>query len=398
MSAPELGLVGVGSGPGGLAAVRSLRERDADRPVTMITEDSQLPYARPPLTKDFLRGESDLDELWLTDPEWLGEHRIEVRRGTRVRELDPRRRLLVLADGSSVGYGNVVLATGSRPVRLPLPGGDHPDVLYIRDLGSGRRLRELAAGRDGRIVVVGSGFIGCEAAASLAIRGRDVVLVTGEDLPHAARLGEAAGGQIHGWLQEAGVETRLGTPVAAITRTGTGFDLALEDGTRLSADSVVIGGGASPDLGLAEGANLSIRDGGVEVDASMRTSAPHVFAVGDLACAYNTAAGRHLRVEHWGDAEAHGEIAGAALAGDLRSWDDPPGFWSTIGDKTLKYSAWGDGHDYWVFTGSPDRWAVWFRSGDELCGVLTHEDDDAYERGQQLLSRRAAFEEIPTSK
>ena len=156
---------------------------------------------------------------------------------------------------------------------------------------------------------------------------------------------------------------------------------------------MVVGGGARPVLGLAEQAGLAVEHGGVVVDSSLRSSDPHVFAVGDLAYAHHTVAGRRLRVEHWGDAETHGEIAGTVAAGGSWSWDDPPGFWSTIGERTLKYSAWGDGHDDGVFSGTSDSWVVWFRAGSQLCGVLAHADDDAYERGQQLLARRASFEE-----
>lgn len=393
MTAP--GLVIVGSGPAGLAAVRAFRELDGNSPVTMITEDRHPPYARPPLTKDFLRGESELADLWLTDPGWAGEQMIEIRQLTSVREVDPGRQVVITDNGVTVPYTELVLATGSRPVPLPVPGGDLPGLVHVRDLSSGHRLRELAAQPDRPVIVVGSGFIGCEAAASLALRGLAVTLVSEETVPHASRLGDAAGREICRWLQGAGVRTRLGRPVAGIEETDGGYTVELESGHPLTAAAVVVGGGARPDLTLAEHAGLSIGNGGVIVDAGMRTTVPHVFAVGDLAYAHNTSAGRRLRVEHWGDAEAHGRIAGAVAAGGSRMWDDPPGFWSTIGNRTLKYTAWGDGHDGWTFAGDQDHWSVWFRKGEELCGVLTHRDDEAYELGQQLLGRRARFDELP---
>jgi NADPH-dependent 2,4-dienoyl-CoA reductase/sulfur reductase-like enzyme len=387
-------LVVVGSGPAGLAAVRGFRERDPDSPITMITDDAHLPYARPPLTKGYLRGQSTLDDLWLTDPGWLHDHRIDVRRSTRVRVVDPADHLVVTHAGDPIRYRRLVLATGSRPVPLPVPGGDHPDLIYVRDLVSGHRLRDLADREGGRVAVLGSGFIGCEVAASLALRGCEVVMISGESIPHAARLGVDAGRQIHRWLREAGVATVLGSPVSRIAARGDGFLLDLDDGHQLSVAAVVIGSGARPDLGLAERAGLRLAGGGVQVDSSMRTSAPAVYAAGDLAQADNTAAGRPLRVEHWGDAETQGEIAGVVAAGGARTWDDPPGFWSTIGDRTLKYSAWGEAADESVFTGGPDSWTVWFRSGSQVSGVLTHEDDDAYERGQRLLTERAAFDRV----
>lgn len=387
------GLVVVGSGPAGLAAARAFRERD-DRPVLMITEDPELPYMRPALTKDFLQGDSELDDLWLIDDDSLLQLRIEVRHRTSVRDVDPARQIVVTGDGSLLPYEELVLATGSQPVPLPVPGGDHPDLIHVRDLASGHRLRELAGRQDRHVVVLGSGFIGCEAAASLARRGLDVTLVSQEEVPHASRLGDPAGRQILAWLRDAGVTMLLGSAVTRIEATGDGFSVHRGDAPTVLAGAVVVGAGARADLSVAEAAGARTERGGVVVDTSMRTTVPHVFAVGDLAYAHHTAAGRRLRVEHWGDAETHGEIAGATAAGSPQSWHTPPGFWSTIGDRTLKYSAWGDGHDEAVFTGDPDRWTVWFRAGDELCGVLTHEDDEAYERGQQLLERRARFDSV----
>ena len=379
----------VGSGPGGLAAVRAFRERDADTAVTMITADPHPPYARPPLTKDFAQGTSDLTDLWLTDPGWFAEHRVDLRLGTTVSALDSGRRLVRLADGTSLSYSDVILATGSRPSPLPVPGGDDPDLIYVRDLASGHRLRGLSGTTTGRVAVIGSGFIGCEAAASLAVTGLQVVLVSDEVLPQTERLGTDAGQQIHSWLSAAGVELLLGSPVAGIRRRDGGFEVELAGGAVLRVSEVVVAGGAHPAVDLAENAGLTIEGGGVRVDASLRASVPRVFAVGDIAFADHPMAGRRLRVEHWGDAEQHGTIAGTVAAGGEARWEDPPGFWSTIGERTLKYSAWGDGHHEAEFSGAPDRWRVWYRRGSQICGVLTHNDDDAYEHGQRLLTGRS---------
>ncbi len=393
----ERGLVVVGSGPGGLAAVTAFREHDRETPVVLVTTDPHPPYARPPLTKDFLRGEAGLEELWLTETGWFAEQRIELRLGTTVTAIDRDARRVELADGSTLDYRELVLATGAHPTPLPIPGGDDPDLVSVRTLEHGHRLRELVGG-PGRVAVIGSGFIGCEVAASLAHRGVDVVLITDEDRPHAARLGDDAGRQIEGWLTEAGVELLLGAGLTRIIRDADGFLLERGDAPAVRAAAVVVAGGATPDLELIEAAGLATEQGGVVVDAQLRTADPHVFAVGDLAYAAHPVAGRALRVEHWGDAEAHGKVAGTIAAGGTATWEDPPGFWSSIGDRTLKYSAWGDGHDEARFVGDADRWSVWYRRGDELVGVLTHEDDDAYERGQELLARGARFDEAPVSR
>jgi len=385
----DRGLVVVGSGPGGLAAVRAFREQDADTAVTMITADPHPPYSRPPLTKDFAQGSTDLDDLWLTEPGWFDAQRVELRLGTSVTGLDTARQQLRLADGTSLTYANLVLATGSRPSPLPVPGGEDPDLIYVRDLASGHRLRDLSGSAGGRVAVIGSGFIGCEAAASLAMNGVQVVLVSAEALPQGERLGPDAGREISSWLSAAGVELLLGTPLAALRRRDGDFELELTDGAALRVREVIAAGGAHPAVELAERSGLTLEQGGVQVDASLRTSAPHVFAVGDIAFAEHPAAGRHLRVEHWGDAEQHGTVAGTVAAGGTARWEDPPGFWSSIGERTLKYAAWGDGYDESEFSGAPDRWRVWYRRGSEICGVLTHNDDDAYARGQRLLNDRS---------
>ena len=387
------GLVIVGSGPGGLAAARAFRKADPNTPVTMVTADPHPPYNRPPLTKDYLRGESSVDELWLEDPGWYGEHDVDLRLGTVVEHLDFGEQVVGLADGGALAYRDLVLATGSRPKQLPVPGGEHPELIYVRDRDSGDRLLGLAEGRSGRVAVIGSGFIGCEVAASLASRGTEVLLLTEEPVPHARRLGPEAGERIGGWLRDAGVDLRVGAGVSALERGGSAWRIEVDGGATLAADAVVCGGGATPNVELGREAGLAEESGGLVTDASLRTSAPQVFAVGDIAYALNSAAGRRLRVEHWGDAESHGEIAGAVAAGRAAAWPSAPGFWSGLGERTLKYAAWQTTHDDRVLVGGDESWAVWYRSGSMLAGVLSYNDDQAYERGQKLLERNATFAE-----
>jgi NADPH-dependent 2,4-dienoyl-CoA reductase/sulfur reductase-like enzyme len=383
-------LVVVGSGPGGLAAAQSFREHDATSPVLLVSSDRHPPYARPPLTKDYLTGESERSELWLTERRWFADHDVSLRLGTEVVAFDRAARLLRLDDGTTQPYDRLVLATGSRPQPLQVPGGGDPELILVRDLSSGERLRELAA-TPRRVVVIGSGFIGCEAAASLAVRGADVVLVTGEDVPHLSRLGPDVGRRLAGWLRDAGIELLTGSPVSRIERSRGGWRVYREDGGSVRAEAIVCGGGARPKTELAERSSLKLDHGGVPTDASLRTSDEHVFAVGDISYALNKAPGRRIRVEHWGDAETHGQIAGAVLASVDRRWDTAPGFWSTIGGRTLKYAAWGDGYDEYRVVDDGDAWSVWYGKESVLCGVLAVGDDDAYERGRRQLEQQTPF-------
>jgi NADPH-dependent 2,4-dienoyl-CoA reductase/sulfur reductase-like enzyme len=370
----ELGLLVVGSGPAGLAAAEAYRERGGTGAVQVVTDDPHAPYARPPLSKDFLRGEADEASLLLREHSSYRDQEIEVVQGCAVEDLDPIRRRAVLQDGRRVNYRACVLATGSRPRSIEVEGGDHPAVRYLRSLHDARILRATAAGAS-RAVVVGSGFIGCEAAASLARRGLEVSVVAGERLPLQSRLGDAASGRIAGWLMGEGVRLVLDVEVTGIEHAET---VHVRDRGSIQADLVLVAVGAVPEVGLARRAGLRLDRGRVRVDAGMHTAAPGLYAAGDVALADNAAAGRPLVVEHWGEGERMGQIAGANAAGADERWDNVPGFWSTIGDHTLKYAAWGDGFDRAELEDRGAGFVVRYWREGGLVGVLTHEADDAY--------------------
>lgn len=381
----EAGVVVVGGGPGGLAAARAYREAGGDWPVRLLTAERRAPYFRPHLSKDYLRGELDAGGLPLVDEGWYRDHDVELVLGATVHAVDPVGRT-VTADGlGTLPYRACVLATGSAPARLPIPGGDDRDLLLLRSVEDSDALAAV----DSSAAVVGSGFIGCEAAASLRRRGVDVTLVTMESLPQQQRLGADAGGQLAGWLREEGVDLRLDRRLEAFARTGQGWRVELEGGEAVEADAVLCAVGAAPRLELAHGAGLHLAGGGIATDGALRTSGAGVWAVGDIAYAENAAAGRPLRVEHWGEAENMGAVAGRALAGEDAVWDVAPGFWSQIGDRALKYVAWGDGHDEAHFTGGDRAWTVWYGRDGVAVGVLTHEHDEDYERGRKLIETGA---------
>ena len=395
---PVLDLLVVGGGPAGLGVARGYREAGGQGTVLLVSADVHAPYARPPLTKEYLRGESEADELPLAPDSWYAEQRVGLRLGTRVTAVLPGAGEVRLADGTALGYRSLALATGSAPTPLPVPGGDSAGLVYVRDRHSGEALRAIAEGR-GTAVVIGSGFIGCEVAASLARRDVSVVLVTDEELPHAARLGSAVGERIRGWLEDEGVDLVLGDGVASLAQVEDGWRVELVSGRTLVADAIVSGSGARPDLGLAESAGLRTENGGIATDETLQTSEPRIWAAGDVASAHHPAAGRALRVEHWGEAETMGEIAGANIARrggpeEPRRWEQAPGFWSGIGDHVLKYSAWGDGYDDAVFVPGADGWAVWYVRDSVVVGVLTCDWDDVYESGQRLIERGAQASEV----
>jgi 3-phenylpropionate/trans-cinnamate dioxygenase ferredoxin reductase component len=374
-------IVIIGGGPAALSTARSYREAGGEATVDVVCAEPHLPYRRPPLTKELLRGELEPAELPLEDEPWFAANAVTLRRGRAAVALDREARRVHLDGGQELPYDACVLATGSAPDRPPIDGAQDPGLHTVRTVDDALRLRAAAA-PGARAVVIGAGFIACEAAASLARRGLAVVLVAPEERPQAERLGQRAGELITALLCEAGVEVRLG---AEVQRIEPRWSVAVDGSEPLAADLVVLGTGVSPRVALAAEAGLDV-NGAVLVDASMRSSDPAVLAVGDIAAALHARARRRLRVEHWGDALAHGEVAGRALAGKRAEWTSAPGFWTTIGEHTLKHSAWGDGFDEARVEAEGDAHLVvrYLRDRAEV-GVLTLGDDDAYEAARRRL-------------
>jgi 3-phenylpropionate/trans-cinnamate dioxygenase ferredoxin reductase component len=374
----------VGAGPSALATARAYREHGGHAQVTMIGQEPLAPYRRPPLTKEFLRGELDSAELPIENAQWFAAHDVTLRSGVRATAIDPVGGRVLLQGGERLNADAIVLATGSEPVRPQLPGMGDRAVLTMRTLEDSLALSERAR-QGGPIVVIGTGFVGCEIAASLAMRGESVTLVGQESLPLVERLGDGAAGRISAWLAELGVRSIAGADVRGVQ---DGRIVELADGSRVQGATVVLGMGARPRGEIAAAAGLRMSDGAVVVDEAMRAAriARPVLAVGDIAHAYNVSAGRHLRVEHWGDALEHGALAGQTLAGHGARWDSVPGFWSTIGSHTIKYAAWGDGYDRSSLISHPDgAFTVWYERDGVAVGVLTHERDADYERGRELV-------------
>ena len=379
----------VGAGPSGLATARAYRENGGGGLVTMLTPEPYAPYNRPPLTKEYLRGEASREDLPIEGDDWYEENGVELRLVTSADAIDRERRIVATDEGEELPYDVCVLATGSEPIRLPVPGGDDPDILTMRTIENSTRLQDRV-GEGDRALVVGSGFIGCEAAASLSLRGAGVTLISLEESPQRERLGYEVGERIESWLRDYGVDLRLGARLKSIERTHGDYRVTLEDGNTVDTGTVLFGTGVTPRVGLASKAGLEV-DHGIITDSSMRTSAPGIFAVGDIAQAYNESAGRHLSVEHWGDALEHGRIAGTVISGSEAAWSMAPGFWSTIGNKTLKYWAWGDGWDEQFFEEKGEGFTVWYGKEGVLVGVLSHETDEDYESGRGLIERRESF-------
>ena len=386
----DVGLLVVGGGPAGHSAAGAYRDAGGTGRVVLLSAEGRAPYLRPPLSKDLLRGETEPGDLPLADGSWYARRGIELRPG-RAAALDPEGRRVTLADGASIAYATCVLATGADPVRPPVDGADLDGVRVLRTVDHALALRERAKPGT-RVVVVGSGFIGCEAAASLGARGCAVALLSEHPAPQVPRLGPEVGARLAAWLDEAGVEARYETSLAAV-HDGAGGPLRVEAsrGGALDADLVLLAVGVRPGSDLARDAGLALGEGDeVLAQSTMRTGADGLLACGDCSRARHAVAGRPLHVEHWGDALAQGEVAGTVAAGGEAEWRTVPGFWSTIGERTLKYAAWGDGFDeVRVREHGDGAFSAWYGAGGVCVGVLTHGRDEDYDAGRDRIERGA---------
>lgn len=380
------GLLVIGSGPGGISAAKSYLTAGGRGPVAIVTADIDEPYMRPPLSKEVLAGRKAPEPTPIDDL----PAEVELRTGATVTAIDLEARALTAA-GEQLTFERLVLATGSRNVAMP-GADDDAEIHQLRSLDDARRL-DAAATHARSALVVGSGFIGCEAAASLAMRGVATTLVTPEEGPQLKRLGQQVSDQIASWLGDLGVELRTGVQVTGVAAPRT---VHLDDGTTLAPDLVLAAVGVEPAAkDFLEGTGLQLHEGRVVADEYL-AAAENVWVVGDASRALNATAGRPIPVEHWGDALTMGELAGTNAAGqeEPQPWTDVPGFFSTIGEHTIKYAAWGDGHEGAEFVERAGGFTVWYTDADDtLVGVLTYNADDDYERGSGLIAEGASLTE-----
>jgi 3-phenylpropionate/trans-cinnamate dioxygenase ferredoxin reductase subunit len=314
----------VGGGLAGAKAVEALRGNDFDGLIILFSAEEHLPYERPPLSKDFLGGTKKLDDFTVDTAAWYRDHDVDLRLGTSVDAVDPAGRTVTLPDGSTTAYDKLLLATGSRSRRIPLPGADATGVHYLRTIDDAAALDgALSAGSS--LAIVGAGWIGLEVAASARQRDVKVTVVETAPLPLLAALGSEAAQVFADLHREHGVDLRLQTEVAAVaTDNGTARGLTLGDGTEVAADAVLIAVGAQPNIELAQHAGLAIGDGGVVVDAGLRTSDPDIYAVGDIAAAYHPLLHTRIRTEHWANALKQPAVAAAGMLGTATEYSELP--------------------------------------------------------------------------
>ena len=390
MSTQQQTFVIVGASLAGAKAAETLREQGFAGRLVLIGDDPERPYERPPLTKDYLRDESPREKAYVHAESFYAEHDIELLSGTAATALDPARKRVTLDDGHELGYDRLLLTTGAQPRRISIPGAELGGVYYLRTLADCDALRARLE-TAGAVVVIGAGWIGSEFAASARQRGSEVTIVEPASVPLERVLGPQVGGVYRDLHRDHGVKLLLGSGVEAFEGDEAVRRVRTDDGRSLDCDYVVVGIGAVPDARLAQGAGLTVDDG-IVVDERLCTSAPDVYAAGDVASAWHPFYGRHVRVEHWSNALNQGPAAARAMLGETVSYERIPYFFSDHYDVGMEYSGLATDWDQVVFRGDPasrEFVAFWLREQRVVAGMNVNVWD-VNEHVQALIRSRRA--------
>jgi 3-phenylpropionate/trans-cinnamate dioxygenase ferredoxin reductase subunit len=359
----------VGASLAGAKAAETLRAEGFDGRVILIGAELERPYERPPLSKDYLRGEAN-HKPFVHEESYYADNDIELRTGIEVTRIEPAASRVQLSNGETLEFDRLLITTGSEPRRLPLPGTDLDGVHYLRTVEDSEAIRRrIDAG--GRLVTIGAGWIGAEVAASARQRGCDVTIVEMTELPLERVLGRDIGAFYRDVHLDHGVEFIGGAAVEAIEGDGTVAAVRLAGDRRLAADFVVIGIGIQPRVRLAEEAGLGVADG-IACDDHLRTSAPNIFVAGDAAAAFHPHYGRRIRVEHWANALNQGPAAARNMLGREESYARIPYFFSDQYDVGMEYSGYAPQWDQVVFRGDPagrEFIAFWLEGDHVVAGM-----------------------------
>ena len=371
----------VGASLAGAKAAETLRTEGFDGRVVLIGEETERPYERPMLSKEYLRGDKPATKLYVHDEGFYADHDIELLTGTRVASLDLGAHEVTLQDGGRMPYSRLLLTTGATPRRLPLPGTDLPGVRYLRQMADSDALR-AAITSAGRVVVIGAGWIGSEVAASARQLGAEVAIVAPDAVPLERVLGPELGGVYRNLHSEHGIDLHLSTQIEAIVGNDAAQGVRTTDGLVIEGDLVIVGIGVSPRDELARDAGLTLENG-IAVDEFLRTSAPDVFAAGDVAATWNPMYNKRIRMEHWANALNQGETAARNMLGQHTAYAKLPYFYSDQYDLGMEYNGYASDWDHVVTRGDVvgrEFLAFWLKDGRVLAGM----NANVWDQGDQI--------------
>jgi 3-phenylpropionate/trans-cinnamate dioxygenase ferredoxin reductase subunit len=380
-------LIGGGMASGNCAA--ELRSRGAEGSILLAGREPEPPYERPPLSKEYMRGETKREDAFVNPPSWYEENDVELLVGKNVMSLDTGERVAKLQGGDEVAFEKALFATGAMVNILRVEGAAQEGIHYLRAFGNSDAIREGAASAD-RVVLIGGSYIGCEVAASLRAKGTDCAIVMMEEVALSRTFGEEPGRFFHELLESKGIEIHGGETLAAFEGDGDVKAVVTESGKEVEGDIVVVGAGVKPDVMLAEKAGLEIDDG-IVCDETLQSSVEGIYAAGDVCNYQSRIHGRRLRIEHWDVAMQQGQHAARGLLGESEPYEVVPYFFSDLADwASLEYVGPAEDWDEVVWRGDRDagEFLVFYLKDGKVAGALSVERSEDLEQARRLLADR----------
>jgi 3-phenylpropionate/trans-cinnamate dioxygenase ferredoxin reductase component len=393
MADREVDFLLIGGGMASAHCAAELRRRGADGSILLVGREPEPPYERPPISKEYLRGEASREDAYVNPPSWYEENGVELLTGRNVMSLDPEARTAKLQGGEEVGFGKALLATGALVNILRVEGAENEGIHYLRAFGNSDAIRTDAEGA-AHVVLVGGSYIGCEVAASLTAQGTECTIIAMEDVALSRTFGAEAGRWFQGRLEEHGVTFHGGETLSAFEGDGRVKAVIAESGLTVECDAVIVGAGVRPDAMLAQRAGIEVGDGGIVCDSKLQTSATGIYAAGDC-CSYESVVhGRRIHVEHWDVAMQQGAKAAANMLGAEEDYDVVPYFFSDLADwASLEYVGPAYEWDREVWRGDRDsgEFSVWYLQGDRVAGCLSVGRSEELAEARQMIAEGTPF-------
>ena len=387
MADREVDFLLVGGGMASAHCAAELRRRGADGSVLLVGREPEPPYERPPLSKEYLRGEGSREDAYVNTPSWYEENEVELRTGTSVMSLDAEARTAKLQGGEEVAFGKALLGTGATVNILRVDGAENEGIHYLRAFGNSDAIRADAEAAE-HVVLIGGSYIGTEVAASLTAKGIDCTIVMMEAVALSRTFGDDAGRWFHEQLESHGVKIHGGEQLEAYEGDGRVGAVLTKSGLAIECDTVIVGAGVRPDAMLAERAGLEVANG-ILCDSKLESSAPGIYAAGDC-CSYESVVhGRRLRIEHWDVAMQQGMHAARNMLGDDADYDVVPYFFSDLSDwASLEYVGPAQDWDEEVWRGDREQgeFSLWYLKEGRVAGALSVGRSEDLAEARRLLA------------
>ena len=393
MADREVDFLLIGGGMASAHCAAELRRRGAEGSILLVGREPEPPYERPPISKDYLRGDAGREEAYVNPPSWYEENGVELLTARNVLSLDAEARTAKVQGGEEVAFGKALFGTGAMVNILRVEGAENEGIHYLRAFGNADAIRADAEAAE-HVVLIGGSYIGCEVAASLAAQGTQCTIIAMEDVALSRTFGEEAGRWFQGCLEEHGVSFHGGETLSAFEGDGRVRAVVTESGLAVECDTVVVGAGVRPDTMLAQRAGLAL-DGGIACNSKLQTSVEGIYAAGDC-CSYESVIhGRRVHVEHWDVAMQQGIKAAANMLGAEEDYDVVPYFFSDLADwASLEYVGPAYQWDREVWRGSPEQgeFSVWYLQGERVAGCLSVGRSEELAEARQKIADGTPFE------